>query len=157
MLVGDDPIGAILLTQFGRKIIKTKHIAGGNYRKPAIKSADAVNSCPNLISIYGYGNVYLFNHSIFTKSETAANVSEQKFIKSPLIGKLTKIAKHSAAQNAKITLTVEDDGSATGLPFTEGSGIGLLGIREPVTALDGQLTLTIAQPHGLKVEVWLPP
>ena len=166
MLAGDDRIGAILLTQFGRKIIKTKHIAGGNYRKPAIKSADAVNSCPNLIGIYGYGNVYLFNHSIFTKSETAANVSEQKFIKSPLIGKLTKIAKHSAAQNAKITLaicadaitlTVEDDGSATGHPFTEGSGIGLLGISEPVTALDGQLTLAIAQPHGLKVEVWLPP
>ena len=61
MLAGDDRIGAILLTQFGRKIIKTKHIAGGNYRKPAIKSADAVNSCPNLIGIYGYGNVYLPN------------------------------------------------------------------------------------------------
>jgi two-component system sensor histidine kinase UhpB len=78
---------------------------------------------------------------------------------------LTNIAKHSAAQNACVTLTinadtvtlaVEDDGSATGLPFTEDSGIGLLGIRERVTALAGQLTLTIVQPHGLKVEVWLP-
>ena len=78
---------------------------------------------------------------------------------------LTNIAKHSAAQNAKITLaitentvilTVEDDGSATELPFIEASGIGLLGIHERVTALDGQLTLAIVQPHGLKVEVWLP-
>ena len=78
---------------------------------------------------------------------------------------LTNIAKHSAAQNAKITLaitenavtlTVEDDGSVTELPFTETSGIGLLGIRERITALDGQLTLAIVQPHGLKVEVWLP-
>jgi len=78
---------------------------------------------------------------------------------------LTNIAKHSAAQNAKITLaitanavtlTVEDDGSVTELSFTEASGIGLLGIRERITALDGQLTLAIVQPHGLKVEVWLP-
>ena len=78
---------------------------------------------------------------------------------------LTNIAKHSAAANANITLainsdavtlTVEDDGSATELPFADDSGIGLLGIRERVTALDGQLTLAIAQPHGLKVEVWLP-
>ena len=78
---------------------------------------------------------------------------------------MTNIAKHSAAQNANVTLTitpkaaaltVEDDGSVTELPFTEASGIGLLGIRERVTALDGQLTLAIVQPHGLKVEVWLP-
>jgi len=78
---------------------------------------------------------------------------------------LTNIAKHSMATNAKVTLaittnavalTVEDDGIATGLPFAEASGIGLLGIRERVTALNGQLTLAIAQPHGLIVEAWLP-
>jgi len=78
---------------------------------------------------------------------------------------LTNIAKHSAAADAKVTLeitadavtlTVKDDGISTELPFTDGSGIGLLGIRERVTALDGQLTLTIAQPHGLIVEAWLP-
>ncbi len=78
---------------------------------------------------------------------------------------LTNIAKHSAAANAKVTLTinadavalaVEDDGIATGLPFADGPGIGLLGIRERVTALHGQLTLAIAKPHGLIVEAWLP-
>jgi len=78
---------------------------------------------------------------------------------------LTNIAKYSAATNAKVTLavtadavalTVEDDGIATGLPFADGPGIGLLGIRERVTALHGQLTLAIAQPHGLIVEAWLP-
>ena len=67
---------------------------------------------------------------------------------------LTNIAKHSAAANAKITLTitadavaltVEDDGIATELPFADSSGIGLLGIRERVTALHGQLTLAIVQ------------
>ena len=78
---------------------------------------------------------------------------------------LTNIAKHSVARNAKInlaiaadavTLTVEDDGSVTELSFADSSGIGLLGIRERITALDGQLSLAIVQPHGLKVEVWLP-
>ncbi|MFI3155086.1 MAG: histidine kinase [Methylococcaceae bacterium] len=78
---------------------------------------------------------------------------------------LTNIAKHSAAANAKVTLavaadavilTVDDDGSAIELPFAEGPGIGLLGIRERVTALSGQLTLAIADPHGLIVEARLP-
>lgn len=78
---------------------------------------------------------------------------------------LTNIAKHSAATDAKVTLvitadavalTIVDDGVATELPFTEGSGIGLLGMRERVTELFGQLALAIAQPHGLSVEVWLP-
>lgn len=78
---------------------------------------------------------------------------------------LTNIAKHSAAANAKVTLkitaeeaalTVEDDGIAAELPFPDGPGIGLLGIRERVIALHGQLTLTTAQPHGLIVEAWLP-
>ena len=78
---------------------------------------------------------------------------------------LTNIAKHSAATNAKIGLTVtangadlimEDNGNATELPFSHGPGIGLLGIRERVTALKGRLSLSIIKPHGLKVEVWLP-
>ena len=78
---------------------------------------------------------------------------------------LTNIAKHSAAGNAKVTLviatdavalTVKDDGIAAELPFADGPGIGLLGIRERVTALHGQLTLAIAHPHGLIVEAWLP-
>ena len=78
---------------------------------------------------------------------------------------LTNIAKHSAAANANVSLaittdavalTVKDDGIATRLPFTDGPGIGLLGIRERVTALHGQLTLAIAQPHGLIVEACLP-
>ena len=78
---------------------------------------------------------------------------------------LTNIAKYSLAANAKLTLTinvdavaltVEDDGITTGLPFADGPGIGLLGIRERVTALHGQLILATAQPHGLIVEAWLP-
>ena len=78
---------------------------------------------------------------------------------------LTNIAKHSAASNAKITLvitaeaanlSVEDDGIATGLPFADVSGIGLIGVRERVTALHGRLTMAIVQPHGLLVEASLP-
>lgn len=78
---------------------------------------------------------------------------------------LTNIAKHASAANANITLTitadtvklaVKDDGSATNLPFADNAGIGLLGIRERVTALDGRLILAMAVPHGLIVEVHLP-
>ncbi len=78
---------------------------------------------------------------------------------------LTNIAKHSAAASAQVTLaitadaallTVKDDGIASKLPFADGPGIGLLGIRERVTALNGKLTLIIDYPHGLIVEAWLP-
>ncbi|WP_036303805.1 sensor histidine kinase [Methylomicrobium agile] len=78
---------------------------------------------------------------------------------------LTNSAKHSAANHVEVTLTVaeeratltvRDDGIADTLPFPEGPGIGLLGIRERVAALQGQLTLSIAEPHGLKIEVVLP-
>lgn len=78
---------------------------------------------------------------------------------------LTNIAKHSAAANAKVSLAisdgfaelrVEDDGIADKLPFEDSSGIGLLGMRERVAALGGQLTLAPAQAGGLTVRAWLP-
>lgn len=78
---------------------------------------------------------------------------------------LTNIAKHSAAENAgvmlaingdTVNLTIQDDGIANELPFADGPGIGLLGIRERVIALQGQLEMTIVRPHGLLVEVRLP-
>lgn len=78
---------------------------------------------------------------------------------------LTNIAKHAAASSVSISLiispetavlTVEDDGVATQLPFADAAGIGLLGIRERVAALRGQLNLAIAEPRGLIVEVRLP-
>lgn len=78
---------------------------------------------------------------------------------------LTNIAKHSAATEASLSLTitsdqakllVTDNGKASQLPFADGSGIGLLGIRERVTALKGQLGLSLAQPHGLIISLWLP-
>ncbi len=78
---------------------------------------------------------------------------------------LTNIAKHASAANANITLTitedmvaltVKDDGRAIKLPFADNAGIGLLGIRERVTALGGRLTLAIAGPHGLIADIHLP-
>ncbi len=78
---------------------------------------------------------------------------------------LTNIAKHSTATQAKITLKIapamitlmiEDNGTVDQLPFADNPGIGLLGIRERVTALGGQLSLNIAKPAGLIVHVLLP-
>jgi glucose-6-phosphate-specific signal transduction histidine kinase len=78
---------------------------------------------------------------------------------------LTNITKHAAATQVSVTLliaqntvllTVADDGVAASLPFAPSVGIGLPGIRERVTALNGYLNLAIAEPHGLIVEVSLP-
>lgn len=78
---------------------------------------------------------------------------------------LTNITKHASASNVSInliiglesaTLTIEDDGIAKALPFADSRGVGLLGIRERVTALHGQLHLAIADPHGLIVDIHLP-
>lgn len=78
---------------------------------------------------------------------------------------LTNIAKHATASDVSISLiiglksailTVADNGIAKTLPFTDTTGIGLLGIRERVTALKGRLQLAISNPHGLIVEVCVP-
>jgi two-component system sensor histidine kinase UhpB len=83
---------------------------------------------------------------------------------------LTNVAKHSAAAHAKVTLrtilannpitaielSIEDDGKTNKLPFEDSPGIGLLGIRERVTALGGRLVLETCKPSGLAAQVWLP-
>jgi len=76
---------------------------------------------------------------------------------------LTNIAKHAEARHARIALTVgmetailivADDGLATRVP--QPFGIGLLGMRERVSALHGRMALRIAEPHGLIVTIQLP-
>lgn len=78
---------------------------------------------------------------------------------------LTNISKHSSAKSAVvnvdittqlITLTVDDDGDISSLPFPTSSGFGLLGIRERVYPLNGTLTLTKNQSGGLCLKVTLP-
>lgn len=78
---------------------------------------------------------------------------------------LTNIAKHSHATQVDISLNVEtdkiifivkDNGITTKLPFTNKSGIGLFGIYERVTELNGNVLFTINKPHGLVVSVSLP-
>jgi glucose-6-phosphate-specific signal transduction histidine kinase len=78
---------------------------------------------------------------------------------------LTNIAKHARASEVEValhiaansvTLKIVDDGVAQNLPFAGNFGIGLLGIRERVTAWAGELKLAIVQPHGLALEVTLP-
>ncbi len=89
---------------------------------------------------------------------------------------LTNVSKHSEAKHAKvrlkrllssentnsyisnesIMLTIEDDGIADNVVFTNSPGIGLLGIRERVTALGGELTLIANKPCGLIIRVWIP-
>lgn len=78
---------------------------------------------------------------------------------------LTNIAKHAMASLAcvileidkeSVTLTIEDNGFAKNLPFPANAGVGLLGIRERVNGLVGEMKLSIAQPTGLIIRIMLP-
>lgn len=78
---------------------------------------------------------------------------------------LTNIAKHSRATQVAatlilagqaITLTIEDNGIMVVLPLAENKGVGLLGIRERVNGLGGQLDLAAREGGGLTVKVILP-
>lgn len=86
---------------------------------------------------------------------------------------LTNISKHSDAENAQIklekinkpkdvdmtdyiSLMIQDDGKANTIDLPTSSGIGLLGIRERVTALGGDLSFKINKPSGLIIHLRLP-
>ncbi len=78
---------------------------------------------------------------------------------------ISNIAKHAAATQAEISLvitaddvsvTIKDDGKADALPFADATGMGLLGMRERVMAMNGTYTLAIAKPHGLIIDIRLP-
>lgn len=78
---------------------------------------------------------------------------------------LTNVAKHAEASQVDVdlligaeqaVLTVLDNGQASHLPFANQAGIGLLGIRERLSVLQGQLQLAIAGTHGLLLTACLP-
>jgi signal transduction histidine kinase len=78
---------------------------------------------------------------------------------------LTNISRHAAASRAVVTLniainavnlTVMDNGQAHSLPFANQGGVGLIGIRERLAALNGALQLEIVEPHGLTLKARLP-
>ncbi len=78
---------------------------------------------------------------------------------------MTNIAKHSCATNAVveltindnfIILTINDNGIMDSLPSADNSGVGLLGVRERVSALGGQLQLIKNESGGLCIKVSLP-
>jgi len=79
---------------------------------------------------------------------------------------LTNIAKHAKASQASVTITYSpdkklhldicDDGIAKLEEFDNTLGVGLLGIRERVMALGGQLSLSPRQSAGLIISITLP-
>jgi two-component system, NarL family, sensor histidine kinase UhpB len=79
---------------------------------------------------------------------------------------LTNIAKHAQASVAEVSirylsdntieLMIKDDGIAETNAFENTMGMGLLGIRERVLALGGQLNLQSGQPTGVIVTIVLP-
>jgi len=82
---------------------------------------------------------------------------------------LTNIAKHAQASRVSLRLqrirdaaaadtlllSVSDDGKGM-VPETSTRGLGLLGMRERVIALDGEFMLNCAPGQGVRIEVRLP-
>lgn len=81
---------------------------------------------------------------------------------------LTNIVKHTRANTVEITLfyqtspsfdlmlCIEDNGNMTQPDALTNPGNGLLGIKERITALNGELALTQSELGGLKVSVSIP-
>jgi len=78
---------------------------------------------------------------------------------------LTNVGRHAEAAHVVVSLTrpgpdqielrVVDDGRGVCLG-EEGAGLGMVGMRERVTALQGRIHLAVGEPHGLTVAVVLP-
>jgi len=79
---------------------------------------------------------------------------------------LSNIAKHAKASHAEviihyhsqknITIEIKDDGVAKVDDFDNTLGVGLLGIRERVMALGGQISLLTSKENGLTISISLP-
>ena len=66
--------------------------------------------------------------------------------------------EHTTAQRRWLALTIEDDGgrdAENGVP-AEGSGLGLIGIRERVMALGGTLDVIDLGDKGFKLHAMIP-
>jgi signal transduction histidine kinase len=86
---------------------------------------------------------------------------------------LTNVSKHAGATQVRVRLeraaadgstrtddcigvTVEDDGMGSGNASSTHQGMGLLGMKERVSALGGQLLLQRREPRGLVVRAFIP-
>ena len=80
---------------------------------------------------------------------------------------LTNVTRHADAHKVRIDLSatpdhravklrIEDDGCGIAEPDGSALGLGIVGMRERVAALDGEIELKHAQGSGLSIEVILP-
>ena len=79
---------------------------------------------------------------------------------------LTNVARHAGASEVEARLAdadgasvlqVQDNGKGIDPAASNAAGsLGLLGMRERAELLDGNLTVTPIEPHGTRVELWLP-
>ena len=69
--------------------------------------------------------------------------------------RLRMLEPAGADRRAHIEIIVDDDGKA-GADLTAGSGMGLLGMRERIVALGGQLSMDTSRPIGLVLRAQIP-
>jgi len=69
--------------------------------------------------------------------------------------RLRMLEPAGADPRAQIEITVDDDGKAAA-DLTAGTGMGLLGMRERIVALGGQLSMDTSRPSGLVLRAQIP-
>jgi two-component system, NarL family, sensor histidine kinase UhpB len=81
---------------------------------------------------------------------------------------LTNASRHAGAAEVRVKLerskeaggdvilTIEDDGKAGEAALSLGGGVGLLGVRERITAMGGVLNISLREPSGLRVRALVP-
>ncbi len=140
-------------------------------RPPGIDELGLVQSIEGLVAEYGSRGtqVELDASGNFGRLSETITVSVFRIVQECL----TNVSKHSGATRVKVKLewsgaaqseragssidvTVEDDGKADDLSFVRSTGMGLLGMRERVAALGGQLTLRTRETRGLVVHARIP-
>ena len=91
----------------------------------------------------------------------AADLAAYRLVQEALTNTLrhasaTRVSIRVAVQAAALEITVEDDGQARPSQTTDGSGRGLIGMRERVTMAGGSLLEARSTGHGFRVRAQLP-
>ncbi len=138
----------------------------GRLRPPEFDALSLAISLNSLIADWNERSFGKTNYALNMLGDSHLLSSQQAIALFRIIQEcLTNIAKHAQATQVNIKLSIDpnyaalsvsDNGIATQLPFARCCGIGLVGMRERVAALQGKLKLAIADPHGLIVAVSLP-
>jgi signal transduction histidine kinase len=111
-----------------------------------LEAAGDVDGLPGVVAV----NIFRIVQECLTNASRHAGAAEVR----------VKLER-SGAPDGDVILTIDDDGKAGEAALgigggMMGGGVGLLGVRERITAMGGVLTITLREPSGLRVLALVP-